>query len=162
MEAECCALAGTGCRPLLLRRGASCPQLKRDPLGASHPRFIHVLPMRPSWLLSLALACTARGDGLPSEAVVTPIKVADFPGYSEGIVFDAAGMAYASVGRNPDSPHAVYRLQREHPPVAWVALRVPNGHNVLRDGGHVIAADGVMCHVSPDARVPTSSTTHAS
>ena len=29
----CCALAGTDCRPLLLRRRASRPQLKRDPLG---------------------------------------------------------------------------------------------------------------------------------
>ena len=33
MESECCALAGTDCRPLFLRRRASRPQLKRDPLG---------------------------------------------------------------------------------------------------------------------------------
>jgi len=154
-------LAGHGLRPPLLRPRAGRPQLKRNPLGAIHPCFIHVLPMRLSWLLSLALACTARGDGLPSEAVVTPIKVADFPGYSEGIVFDAAGTAYASVGRNPDCPHAVYRLQREHPPVAWVALRIPNGHKVLRDGSHVIAAEGVIVHVAPTGRVLDSLTTAA-
>src|SRR5437762_12096577 len=35
VEAECCALAGTDCRPLLLRRRAGRPQLKRDPLGRS-------------------------------------------------------------------------------------------------------------------------------
>src|SRR5437763_15844829 len=35
MEPECCALAGTDCRPLLLRRRASRPQLKRDPLGCA-------------------------------------------------------------------------------------------------------------------------------
>ena len=35
METEYCALAGTDCRPLLLRRRASRPQLKRDPLGRS-------------------------------------------------------------------------------------------------------------------------------
>src|SRR6266480_4151907 len=32
-EAECCALAGTDCRPPPLRRRAGRPQLKRDPLG---------------------------------------------------------------------------------------------------------------------------------
>src|SRR5207302_1556087 len=34
MEAECCALAGTDCRPTPLRRRAGRPQLKRDPLGS--------------------------------------------------------------------------------------------------------------------------------
>src|SRR5438876_3935075 len=34
-EAECCALARRDCRPTPLRRRASRPQLKRDPLGGS-------------------------------------------------------------------------------------------------------------------------------
>jgi len=38
-EAECCALAGTDGRPLLLRRRASRPQLKRDPLDSGDPQF---------------------------------------------------------------------------------------------------------------------------
>src|SRR5437773_11135834 len=33
MESECCALAGTDCRPTALLLRASRPQLKRDPLG---------------------------------------------------------------------------------------------------------------------------------
>src|SRR6266571_8759562 len=37
VEAECCALAGRDCRPLLLRRRAGRPQLKRDPLGGALP-----------------------------------------------------------------------------------------------------------------------------
>src|SRR5439155_1412506 len=32
-EPECCALVGTDYRPLLFRRRAGRPQLKRDPLG---------------------------------------------------------------------------------------------------------------------------------
>ena len=32
-EAECCALAGTDCRPPTLRRRGGRPQLKRGPLG---------------------------------------------------------------------------------------------------------------------------------
>src|SRR5439155_19190587 len=36
-EAECCALTGTACRPTSLRRRASRPQLKHDPLGGTGP-----------------------------------------------------------------------------------------------------------------------------
>src|SRR5205823_4133330 len=39
-EAECCALAGTDCRPPPLRRWAGRPQLKRDPLGSNQPSTI--------------------------------------------------------------------------------------------------------------------------
>src|SRR5439155_17714296 len=35
VETECCALAGTDCRPPPLRRRAGRPQLKRDPLGGA-------------------------------------------------------------------------------------------------------------------------------
>src|SRR5207253_1578805 len=34
-----CPWRGTDCRPLLLRRRASRPQLKRDPLGRSEPQL---------------------------------------------------------------------------------------------------------------------------
>src|SRR5438132_4695540 len=40
-EAECCALAGTDCRPTALRRRAGRPQLKRDPLGGAPPPHKH-------------------------------------------------------------------------------------------------------------------------
>jgi len=40
-EAECCALAGTDCRPTPLRRRAGRPQLKRDPLGGALPPHKH-------------------------------------------------------------------------------------------------------------------------
>jgi len=52
-EAECCALVGTGCRPLLLRRRASRPQLKRDSLGSRTP--IH--PNELCYLSTLLPAC---------------------------------------------------------------------------------------------------------
>src|SRR5947207_13464642 len=41
MEAEGCALAGTDYRPTPLRRRASRPQLKRDPLGGALPPHKH-------------------------------------------------------------------------------------------------------------------------
>ncbi len=36
-ETERCALVGTDCRLLFLRRRASRPQLKREPLGGARP-----------------------------------------------------------------------------------------------------------------------------
>jgi len=62
-EAECCALAGTDCRPLLLRRRAGRPQLKRDPLGA-HARM-HIMFLLP--LLGLAV------QGPPQDSVTQVI-----------------------------------------------------------------------------------------
>jgi len=41
VETECCALAGTDCRPPPLRRRAGRPQLKRDPLGGALPPHKH-------------------------------------------------------------------------------------------------------------------------
>src|SRR2546429_1300459 len=45
-EAECCALAGTDCRPTALRRRASRPQLKRDPLGGPLKNWCRPRPRR--------------------------------------------------------------------------------------------------------------------
>src|ERR1051325_6710152 len=113
------------------------------------------------WLLLLTVGCGARDDPLPNEGMVAAIKVADFPGYSEGIAFDPAGTAYVSAGRNPGSPHAVYRLLAGQPPVAWLNLRIPNGHKVLRDGTHLIAAEGVIVRVASTGRPLDSLTTYA-
>src|SRR5207247_10210745 len=57
--AECCALAGTNCRPTALRRRASRPQLKRDPLGGAPSSCLRSLCMRISLVLLAFLALTA-------------------------------------------------------------------------------------------------------
>src|SRR6266567_4952055 len=62
-EAECCALAGADCRPTPLRRRASRPQLKRDPLGAYGHRDMTVSEFVPfvlggATVLALAAATT--------------------------------------------------------------------------------------------------------
>jgi gluconolactonase len=81
------------------------------------------------------------------------MKVADLPGYTEGIAFDETGNAYVSAGRNPRQPHAVYRILPGGRRVPWLDLRIPNGHKVLRDGTHVVAAEGTVVHVSSDGRL---------
>ena len=48
-------------------------------------------------LLALLLAPAAFLPGdLPAADAVKPVKVAEVPGYCEGIVFDKAGAAYVS------------------------------------------------------------------
>jgi gluconolactonase len=103
-----------------------------------------------------ALMACARGypqGSLPPAARIAAVKVADFPGYTEGVAFDASGVAYVSAGRNPQSPHAVYEILPGRPPAKWLDLRIPNGHKVLADGSHVIAAEGTIVHVAADGRM---------
>jgi gluconolactonase len=87
--------------------------------------------------------------------------VAEFPGYTEGIAFDANGAAYVSAGRNPQSPHAVYQILPGRTPAKWLDLRIPNGHKVLANGSHVIAAEGTIVHVAADGRMLDSITADA-
>ena len=104
---------------------------------------------------AVLLACAQRGSlaSLPAGDGIEAVKVADFPGYTEGIAFDDAGNAYVSAGRNPQDPHAVYRVLPGEPPTRWLELRIPNGHKVLADGSHIIAAEGTIVHTADDGRV---------
>jgi len=51
-EAECCALAGTDCRPTPLRRRVGRPQLKRDPLGGTACHVARALNEPDHWTRS--------------------------------------------------------------------------------------------------------------
>jgi gluconolactonase len=101
----------------------------------------------------LASGCAPSPSPLPESAAVIPENIADLPGYTEGIAFDAGAVAFVSAGRSPSGSHAVYRLTAGKPPERWLDLRMPNGHKVLADGSHVIAGEGTIVHVSPDARI---------
>ena len=110
-------------------------------------------------LVALASACSHTGlSALPDPSVLVPEKVADLPGYTEGIAFDAAGVACVSAGRDPRRPHAVYRLRTGATPERWLDLRIPNGHKMLRDGMHLIAAEGALVRVTGTGRVVDSLT----
>lgn len=82
-------------------------------------------------------------------AKVVPKVIANFDGYSEGIVFDADDAAYVS-GLHRS---AVYRIRQKEPPAIWFRVNEPNGHKILADGSHLIAAHGGIYHVAPDARL---------
>lgn len=81
-----------------------------------------------------------------SNSQVQPKVIAELPGYSEGIVFDAEGAAFASALQK----ETVFVLRGSSPPAAWYRTTEPNGHKVLPDGTHLVAARGGVHHVDPD------------
>ena len=115
--------------------------------------------MRSAWLVASLLACTSRGATLPPEDATTRRDSSLSQGIQEGVAFDARGAGFISVGRNAADTHAVYQLGPNSEPTLWIRLRIPNGHKVLPDGTHIVAADGVVLHLAPDGALLDSLTT---
>ena len=73
-------------------------------------------------------------SSLPANAAVVPVKVVEVPGYSEGIVFDRAGLGYIS-----DTQHGtIYRIAADGTASLWATTGAPNGHKILPDGTHLV------------------------
>ncbi|MCX5689916.1 MAG: SMP-30/gluconolactonase/LRE family protein [Planctomycetota bacterium] len=72
-----------------------------------------------------------------------PRLVADLPGYSEGIVLDANGSHFASTLHR----ESVFIIRGTSPPAVWYHAPEPNGHKVLPDGTHLLAAKGGLHHI---------------
>src|SRR3954452_22664831 len=92
--------------------------------------------------LSLVAAAVATGD-LPSQSAITPVKIAEIPGYCEGIVFDRAGLGYVS-----DTQHrAIYTVTTDGKPALWAKTPAPNGHKILADDTHLVCDNGAVLHL---------------
>jgi gluconolactonase len=84
-------------------------------------------------VLLLLFAAGAAGK-LPPEGGVTAVKVAEVPGYTEGVVFDREGAAYVS-----DTYHGrIYRVTPDGQTSVWAETGAPNGHKILADGTHLV------------------------
>src|SRR5215207_8680644 len=89
-----------------------------------------------TFLLALALVVAAPAAvSLPPESGVKAVKVAEVPGYSEGVVLDREGAVYIS-----DVYHGtIYRVAPAGgEPTAWARTGAPNGHKILADGTHLV------------------------
>src|SRR3954467_2917548 len=95
-------------------------------------------------LLALALVPAALAGGeLPAQNAVTPVKIAEVPGYCEGIVFDRAGLAYVS-----DTQHGtIYTVTLDGTTALWANTTAPNGHKILTDGTHLVCDKGAVLHL---------------
>ena len=98
--------------------------------------------------LALAAAVLLTGD-LPAQDAVMPVKVAEVPGYCEGIVFDRAGQAYVS-----DTQHGtIYKVSpADGKTTVWAKTPAPNGHKVLSDGTHLVCDKGAVLHLDANGK----------
>ena len=99
-------------------------------------------------LLAAQTSCAPKPSSSPPEKV-KPKVLANVEGYSEGIVLESGGAAFVSLLHR----EAVYRIQATGPPTLWYRVNEPNGHKILPDGTHMIAAHGGIHHVGPDGRL---------
>lgn len=97
---------------------------------------------------AIALGIVAFTSGC-SQSRMQQRVVASLPSYTEGIVFDAHGAAFASVQNN----ETVVVIRGSAPPAAWYRTITPNGHKVLQDGTHLIAARGGIHHVDAEGKL---------
>jgi gluconolactonase len=98
--------------------------------------------------LSLLAALSLPGE-LPAGDAVTPMKVAEVPEYTEGIVFDHAGNAYISHGK------VITRISPDLKIRKWAETGAPNGHKILADGTHLVC-DGsqhAVLHLDANGRM---------
>lgn len=87
---------------------------------------------------------------LPADRTVTPVKLVEVPGYSEGIVFDSGGTAYISLPNNG----AIYKVAGTTATV-WAKVPAPNGHKILPDGTHLVCdgSEHAVLHLDRDGKV---------
>ncbi len=101
-------------------------------------------------LATVLLVFAAAAVELPADRTVTPVKLVEVPGYSEGVVFDGAGAAYISLPGNG----AIYKVVGMTATV-WAKVPGPNGHKILPDGTHLVC-DGrehAVLHLDRDGQV---------
>lgn len=87
---------------------------------------------------------------LPSSAGLAPVKIAELPTYTEGVVITSAGGIYVS-----EPLRGVISLVKDGRVTAWAKLDAPNGHRILADGTHLVC-DGkqhAVIHLAADGRV---------
>ncbi|HEX8188222.1 MAG TPA: SMP-30/gluconolactonase/LRE family protein, partial [Pyrinomonadaceae bacterium] len=80
------------------------------------------------------VAAASAQAGLPPEGAVVPFKVAEVPGYTEGVVVDGDGAVYFSDVYNG----TIYRVRPGGAAEVWAKTGAPNGHKILADGTHLV------------------------
>jgi gluconolactonase len=100
-------------------------------------------------LLALVLApALLAGADLPPQAAVKPTKIAEVPGYCEGIVFDRGGVGYVS-----DTQHGtIYTVTTDGKTAVWAKTTAPNGHKILADGTHLVCDKGAVLHLDASGK----------
>ena len=100
-----------------------------------------------AFLAILSLVGLPKSD-LPPEKGVTPVKIAQVPGYSEGVVIDREGTIFISDTLNG----TVYRVAKNGATSVWAKTGAPNGHKILADGTHLVCDGSQRAVLRLDAK----------
>lgn len=105
--------------------------------------------MKLSVLFLISLSSAFFISDLPPSDGVKPVKIAEVPGYCEGIVFDRQGNGFIS-----DTQHGtVYKVfLPEGKTEVWSITQSPNGHKILPDGTHLLADKGAVLHLDANGK----------
>lgn len=99
-------------------------------------------------VLLCIMGCAAPGE-LPPDTATEPVKIADVPGFCEGVVFDRSGTLYVS----HMTGGTIYSVAPDGQLTAWAReLSEPNGHKILPDGTHLVCDGGkhAVLHLAAD------------
>lgn len=104
--------------------------------------------MKSTAVALLVFAACAAARELPSDRTIRPVKIADVPGFCEGVVIDKSGNLFISdvIGG------IVYMVTPDGTLTEWAKTGEPNGHKILSDGTHLVC-DGkrhAVLHLSAD------------
>jgi gluconolactonase len=90
--------------------------------------------MKKNLLALVFIAAALTNVSLPPGDAVRAVKVAEVPGYSEGVVVGRDGAVYVS-----DVYHGtIYRIGADGVAKEWARTGAPNGHKILPDGTHLV------------------------
>lgn len=107
-----------------------------------------MLNLKPLFFVApfLLLGCAE----LPEASKMIPVKIAEVPGYCEGIVFDQQGNGYIS-----DTQHGtIYKIiLPEGKTELWATTQAPNGHKILPNGTHLVADKNAVLHLGSDGKL---------
>jgi gluconolactonase len=96
---------------------------------------VGVTELMKNILFAVAFIAAALMNGcLPHEDGARAIKIAEVPGYSEGVVIDRDGAIYISDVYNG----TIYRIGADGAAKEWAKTGAPNGHKIQADGTHLV------------------------
>lgn len=86
---------------------------------------------------------------LPPAYIISPIKVIQSDKYSEGIVLDGAGNLYFSQTK----AGTITVLTPEGLTKIWARVPGPNGHKIVPDGTHIVAAQNSVLQLDANGKL---------
>ena len=101
------------------------------------------------WNSDAVVATTLPETNLPPAYLVTPLPVAQSDNYTEGVVFDRQGNLYFSQTKAGTitflAPDGSRRL--------WAKVPGANGHKIMPDGTHVVAAQNSVVQLDANGKL---------